>query len=280
MKCNFFKTTAILLGLITINSCSNDLDINEENLVDEDKISIAVINKLKEINLNSDYIKKVSFETIDGNIEDLYEIEGDVTISHEELMKIGTTQNKQYSTYNLVSNPSSIRVVGYTGGAYALSQTAKTALQYAVNNFNNLNSNINMQLVFGTQFYDSDIVVYRSYDVPADNIRGRANFPRHNGLPGHWVRINQGANNSNDAQIIEGLMTHEIGHAIGLRHTDWNTRQSCGETGETSGSEGAVYIPGTAGASNDNNSIMNACFPSHVQGELSYYDRIALEYLY
>ncbi|CAM1357697.1 MULTISPECIES: M57 family metalloprotease [Tenacibaculum] len=290
MKRIYLKTAGVLLALATLNSCNNDGNVNDPNLTEDDEISIEVINKLKEVNLNVDYIKTVTFKSLDGKTEKLYEVEGDVTISHEELMKIGTQQSKsstsskrQYRTYNLVSSPSTIKVVGYTGGVNALSSTARTGLQYAVNNFNNLNSSINMQLVFSTQFSSSDIVVYRTTDtndVPADGIRGRANFPQNNGLPGHWVRINQGANNSNDTQIIEGLMTHEIGHAIGLRHTDWNTRQSCRQSGESAGSAGAVYIPGTAGASNDSNSIMNACFPSHVQGELSNYDKIALEYIY
>lgn len=292
MKRIYLKTACIFIALATLNSCNNDTE-NVNPTDNSDEISAEVIQKMKEVNFNTDYIKKVSFKNLNGVIENVYEIEGDVTISHEELMNTGTQEetsqkgtnkvSKQYRTYNLVSAPRTIRVVGYTGGANALSATARTGLSYAVNNYNALNLTIKMELVFGTQFNDSDIVVYRTTDtndVPADGIRGRAEFPRSNGLPGHWVRINAGANNSSDDQIIEGLMTHEIGHAVGLRHTDWNTRQSCGQSGEAADPVGAVFIPGTAGASNDPSSIMNACFPGWVQGELSNYDKIALQYIY
>lgn len=292
MKSIFLKTASVFLTLSALSSCSKDEGFTEQNVVDNEEISAEVINKLKEINLNTDYIKLVSFKDLDGTIETHYEVEGDVTISHEELMLTGNQQFKsnkasgvkQYRTFNLVSSPSTIRVVGFTGGANALSPTAQTGLQYAVNNYNNLNSTIRMELVFGTQFTDTDIVVYRTTDpndvADDDGIRGRANFPASNGLPGRRVRINRSANESNDDQIIEGLLTHEIGHAVGLRHTDWDTRQSCGQSGEAAGADGAVFIPGTAGASNDPDSIMNSCFPGRVQGELSRFDKIALEFIY
>ncbi|CAM1367086.1 conserved exported hypothetical protein [Tenacibaculum sediminilitoris] len=286
MKKLFLKPAMFTLALTVLSSCSNNEQENLNEIQNSKEIPQEVIQKMKEINLNTDYVKAVSFKNLNGVVENIYEVESDVTISHEELMKTGNQDSnkagKQYRTYNLVSSPSSIRVVGYTGGYNALSTTAQRSLRYAVDNYNSLNSTINMNLVFGTQFNDSDIVVYKTNpsDVPADGIRGRAEFPRSNGLPGHWVRINEGANNSSDDQIVEGLITHEIGHAMGLRHTDWDTRQSCRQSGETAGSIGAVYIPGTAGASNDPASIMNSCFPGWVQGELSNYDKIALEYLY
>ncbi|CAL2106403.1 Dual-action HEIGH metallo-peptidase [Tenacibaculum sp. 190524A02b] len=291
MKINQFKFIGLIVvfGIFT-QSCNNNPE--EVNLPEpqNQKIPQEVMNKLKEVNLNTDYIKKVTYETLEGNIEHAYEVEGDVVISYDELMRLGTqslgksnaNSKKQYRTFNLVSTPRTITVVGYTGGQFALSNTARTGLRYAVNNFNALNMSIQMNLVFTTNFDGDDIVVYydAGRELPEDSVRGRAEFPSSNGLPGLRVRINTGANRSGDAQIIEGLMTHEIGHTLGLRHTDWDTRQSCGQSGESPGSIGAVYIPGTAGASNDPSSIMNSCFPSSVQGELSRFDKIALEYLY
>ncbi|HBH23734.1 MAG TPA: hypothetical protein DDY13_09965 [Cytophagales bacterium] len=61
---------------------------------------------------------------------------------------------------------------------------------------------------------------------------------------------------------------------------DWfNRSYSCGSGGsEGSGSIGAVGIPGILYY--DANSIMNARFSTSATGEFSYYDKVALDYLY
>ncbi|MHA7058419.1 M57 family metalloprotease [Aquimarina sp. M1] len=100
-----------------------------------------------------------------------------------------------------------------------------------------------------------------------------------NGEPFERVIINGGANTNNNDQLSEGLFTHELGHCFGLRHTDSNTRQSCGQNGEPINLEEAIYIFGTLGASQDPDSIMNACF-SFNGGEFGEFDTVALEFLY
>ncbi|MGB3799565.1 MAG: M57 family metalloprotease, partial [Lewinella sp.] len=78
----------------------------------------------------------------------------------------------------------------------------------------------------------------------------------------------------------EHVMTHEIGHCMGFRLTDYGDRRSCGSGGgESAGSTGANLVPGTP-SGYDPNSIMLSCFGSGEDGEFGYYDRVALEYLY
>ena len=75
-------------------------------------------------------------------------------------------------------------------------------------------------------------------------------------------------------------MTHEIGHCLGLRHTDYFSRASCGQnTNEGSAGVGAIHIPGTP-TGIDWNSVMLACFSSNEDGEFGFYDEVALEFLY
>jgi hypothetical protein len=92
------------------------------------------------------------------------------------------------------------------------------------------------------------------------------------------VQIYAGMNNYSN-NVNEHVVGHEIGHCLGLRHTDWFSRQSCGQSGESAGSTGAVHIPGTP-TGYDANSLMLACFSSNEDGEFGFYDRVALEYLY
>ena len=53
-------------------------------------------------------------------------------------MSSASITDKQYRTNNLVSSPRTVNVIGYTGGSQALSSKQRTALQYAIGNYNAL----------------------------------------------------------------------------------------------------------------------------------------------
>ena len=115
------------------------------------------------------------------------------------------------------------------------------------------------------------------YQNPNGQAGGVAGFPEY-GDPYKYVQIFSGMENYSTA-TNEHVITHEIGHAVGLRHTDWYSRQSCGQSGESAGSDGAVHIPGTP-TGYDSTSVMLACFSANEDGNFGYYDEVALEYLY
>ncbi|WP_363928593.1 M57 family metalloprotease [Winogradskyella sp.] len=50
---------------------------------------------------------------------------------------------RQYSTFNLITGANrTIDILGFTGGSEALSSIAQTALQWAVDNYNGLNTTL------------------------------------------------------------------------------------------------------------------------------------------
>jgi hypothetical protein len=79
----------------------------------------------------------------------------------------------------------------------------------------------------------------------------------------------------------EHIISHELGHTIGIRHTDYSTHSSCGGgAGEGASGVGAILIPGTPTGSVPG-SIFNACFdPATTTGEFTSSDIVALNYLY
>lgn len=221
------------------------------------------------------------YNPLTGETETNYLLEGDIHISPASFEEMKNSQihhigamGEQYRTYNLVSSPRTISVIGYTGGSNALTSKMRTALQNAVANYNALNMGLSFTLTFAAST-NADIVVYRV----GGSAGGSAGFPS-GGNPYKWVQIFSQTNNYS-TDVNEHVMTHEIGHCLGLRHTDWFNRSlSCGSGGsEGSGGVGAVHIPNTPSGF-DVNSVMLSCFSSSEDGEFGNYDRVALEYLY
>jgi len=266
---------AIVAGVFT--SCQKEEEIASPE--QKNKVSQEVLSKLESLYFNTEGVTEEQVVNIDGSTSLKYVIEGDIAMSHEQLMSMkideGNEQGRQYRTYNLVSSPATIRVIGYTGGGgYGLSSKMRTALQWAVNNYNRLNIGLNFTLDYGTNYQSYDMVIYR---VPNGKAGGKAGFPS-NGDPNFGVQIYSGMDGY-DLNTIEHVITHEMGHSVGLRHTDWFSRQSCGQSGESANPDGAVHIPGTP-TGFDANSIMLSCFGSGEDGEFGHYDEVALEYLY
>lgn len=255
-----------------------------EIAADQPVITDEIIAQFEELGFDvSDITTRMVENPINGESEMNFVLEGDILISPEQLKGMLESDihshgavEEQYRTYNLVGGlPRTIRVIGYTGGSYALDSKMRTGLQWAINNYNRINTDLNFTLTFGTNWRSYDIVVYRV----GGSGGGSAGFPS-GGNPYRFVQIQAGTSNFS-TNVVEHVMTHEIGHCVGLRHTDWFNRSlSCGVGGsEGEGSVGAVYIPGTPEGF-DANSVMLSCFNTGEDGEFGPFDVVALETLY
>lgn len=244
------------------------------------KVTKAMLKKLSDFYMNTDNVKVVDFLLPDGTYKSMVQVEEDIMLSEEQIMALdmgnGLT-DRNYSTNNLVSQGRNISIIGFTGGGgQGLTQKERNALQWAVDNYNALSGvSISFTLTFGTDYQDKDMVVYNNPDVNGSG--GSAGFPS-NGLPNKYIQIYN--LNSFNTNVIEHVITHEIGHSVGFRHTDWQTRQSCGQNvSEGIGGIGANAIPGTSAGYNPD-SVMVACFSSSEDGEFDDDDIIGLQYMY
>ncbi len=277
MKKMKFSRVALLLVGASFFACQSEKNEPLDTAAVND-VSPEVVAKLADFNINTNDVKKVDFLLPDGTTTPMIQVEGDIHMTEEQALDLPNLQGvtgKNFHTNNLVSQNRVINIIGFTGGNQGLSQRGRTGLQWAVNNYNRLNLSIRFNLTFGTDYQDKDMVVYNNPNI--NGAGGSAGFPT-GGNPHKFVQIH-GLNGSSN-NVNEHVITHEIGHSIGFRHSDYTTRRSCGQnTNEGTAGVGANPIPGTPNGY-DPTSIMLACFSNNTDGEFNNNDITALRFLY
>ena len=281
------KIKALMLSITMVGllfSCQNEELANESmETIEPTKEQLL---KLSSLGINTEKVTIKRIKNLDGSTEDYFINDTDLAIPVHGLMDLEGLETladgtKQYRTNNLISNRNrTIDVLGYTGGGgNGLSNTARAGLQRAVNNFNNLNSSLNLRLTFGTNYQAADLVVYVRSDLGSGGLAG---FPS-NGRNYKWARIGPNVDDLGVGYSTH-VIAHEMGHCVGLRHTDWFSRVCNNGQNEGQGFDGAIHIPGTP-TGIDITSLMRSCpvpgtNPRNYTGSFNANDVRALEYLY
>ncbi|WP_323395268.1 M57 family metalloprotease [Myxococcus guangdongensis] len=198
--------------------------------------------------------------------------DAEVTLSaSREMLEPGDSRREQYRTTNLISASLSKICVN----APAFTGVFSTALDMALANYNALSLTFTLARAPST---GCGFTINAFIDPNMNG--GVAGFPS-NGVPYGQMTIG-GLLSQYGVDVIEHVITHELGHTLGFRHSDYYNRAiSCGSGGnEGDAGVGAIHIPGTPTTATVGGSIMNSCFRSVETGEFTSSDLTALNALY
>ncbi|MBZ4330229.1 M57 family metalloprotease [Corallococcus sp. AS-1-12] len=211
---------------------------------------------------------------------DIMVVEGKVYVGRDaevtleasrEMLATDTTTEEQYRTNNVVSP--ALTKICVNGSAFT--GVFSTALDLAIQNY------AEIPLTFTMARTPSTGCSFTINAVIDPNMNGGvAGFPA-NGNPFGQITIG-GQLSQYGVDVIEHVITHELGHTIGFRHSDYYNRAiSCGSGGnEGDAGVGAIHIPGTPTTASVGASIMNSCFRAVESGEFTDSDRTALSAMY
>ena len=210
-------------------------------------------------------------------VEDAVYVGRDAHVTLEasrEMLQTSKETAEQYRTTNLVSTSVTKICVVPTSQFNSYSRLS-AGLDLAIENYNS--QGLSFTMVRGSAPDCSATISAKT----TTGTGGSAGFPK-GGKPYGTINIGVGLQNYSD-DVNEHVITHELGHCIGFRHSDYYDRSiSCGgsATNEGASNVGAIHIPGTPTTATRGGSIMNSCFSSTESGEWTSSDRTALSYLY
>jgi hypothetical protein len=199
--------------------------------------------------------------------------DAEVSLAASREMLVSEPGKEQYRTTNLIST--SLTKICVNGSTFT--GNFSTALDLAIQNYDEL------PLTFAMARTPSSGCSFTINAVLEGGAAGgHSGFPS-GGLPFGTIFIRD-TTAQFGVDTLEHVITHEIGHTIGFRHSDFFNRSiSCGGAADNEGqtSDGAILIIGTPSGAVAGGSLMNSCFrTSGESGEFTASDLVALQALY
>ena len=268
---NYLKFGILFLGILLFNNCAEDTNeeiieqVENDNLSDNPvvKMLISMGYKLEQIQELDDYYLVQGDLLFSKDINDYNRKKSSHETSHFE---------RHAHTDDLVSQINATTMTVYVDPSIPTSGTDnwRNAISNSISDLNGINGS-KVTFIFSTNT-NSDITIESDNNSLPNNVIASAGFPT-NDQPFNTVLINLDySSNTNVSESNKRYnMVHELGHCIGLRHTNWENVDSVTNVG-------ANLIPGTP--SQDPNSVMNGGTATFSWSGFSNFDIIAIEYLY
>lgn len=264
----------MLKTLLCIFSCTLlILSCKKESKNDvQQAIPAEILSRIKSEGFSTHQIRKV---------KNGYVVEGDIFLSDNWFKEKGNSkklriaETEQYKTYNLIAVNGSREITISIEGFPAV---YVQATDEAIARYNALGLNLTFRRVNN----GGEMRIVEQW--LGQGVLGESGFPTADGNPPAEIRLSRAAIGDFSFQdFIATIIAHEIGHCIGMRHTDYFDRNtSCNPSSnpnEGEGGEGAINIPGTPTAA-DLQSFMLACMFQNGNRPFTANDVVALRYLY
>jgi hypothetical protein len=270
---------AVMIGCQkSVNQSADADDITGSPLTDEE------VSLVKSAGFDGTWAERRA----DGN----YLIEGDILLTKAQLQSMSgvapvhnfiIAEEEHYRTTNLVNTGGGVRNITVSLAA-GFPAHYSAGLDLALAHYNNLNLNIHFtRVASGGEIQITGANLGRT--IGGGCILGQsAGFPTASGNPAPGFKLSTtkcATQYINTAAKADEVMAHELGHAVGFRHTDYMNRVSCGSnSNEGDAGVGAIHISGTITTvtSGNYNSWMMAC--TNGDNSFSSEDNFALTSVY
>lgn len=256
------------------------------------EIDATMLAKIKELGFQTDNIRESG---------DYYVVEGDIRIAKSALSATKSQEKQLNLGGKIAQGHTNQLILGNLTNVVITQEDFDTRWFYAIREAVaawNAIGNCRINLIHSyNQFY----APYTNSVTPNITVKkanlgtggfGEADFPTDAGQPGATLFVNPFTNNVTSTGADNGvprsheqdvyMLIHEIGHCLGLRHTDYAVEGNYDKYGRYVGVNVVPGTPSTGASWADPSSVMNSgrLGTSNIWSGFSSYDVIAAQYLY